>query len=92
MRKSSIVAGLFLVLSIVFGGMAFGGCIEGDCKNGTGRYQGSDGRVYEGTFVRGVIDGERYAEVSGWFGVYWSVSAGSVSRKRSFGKQRRQEI
>ena len=32
-------------------------CESGDCKNGTGRLTGSDGRVYEGQFRNGYLWG-----------------------------------
>jgi len=35
-----------------------GKCIEGDCKNGTGIYLWDDGTRYEGTFLKGDMEGE----------------------------------
>ena len=34
------------------------GCVEGDCKNGTGKYVVSDGNYYEGEFKNGRFNGK----------------------------------
>ena len=43
------------------------GCVEGDCKNGKGRYEYSDGSVYEGEFMNGKRNGfGKFTHIKGW--------------------------
>jgi len=48
------------------------GCIEGDCKNGTGRYNYENGVMYWGKFKNGLMDGygAYYYKGAGYFGTF----------------------
>ena len=58
MKTIILLAGGLFGLVQVFLQNAFAECLNGDCYNGVGVYQGTDGRVYEGAFSRGIISGK----------------------------------
>ena len=51
-----IVMGLCITLAMA--GQSFGGCIEGNCVNGHGTYEWSDGTRYTGTIHNKAPDGQ----------------------------------
>ena len=58
MKAIILMAGGLFGLALVFAQDTVAECLKGDCLNGIGVYQVSDGRVYEGSFSRGIISGK----------------------------------
>ena len=48
--------GIF-VISLLVPAAAAAGCVDGDCRNGKGRYEWANGASYDGDFKNGAFEG-----------------------------------
>lgn len=56
MRRTKILIAA-LVIQCATALTCYAGCLSGDCKNGVGKLQSTNGRVYEGEFKNGFLWG-----------------------------------
>jgi hypothetical protein len=47
----------FVLATALLPASVYAGCVQGDCRNGTGKMESPDGRVYQGGFKNGFLWG-----------------------------------